>query len=241
MKKLVLGSLIAVIASQTAGCIISSGDGDAVITANWSLKQVATGQIIPCPPGTTTAAVYSQPVDNANQPIGSPIIDLFDCDDNTGRTAPLPPDVYLSWVSLTSEGGANVFATSLSAFVDVVDSDKTFTTTILNDGGYFELDWDLVDAQTNAPLACADISDLGGIGVVSTQVANMSMFKDHKFDCQDHHGITEGLLRGAYTVSVDAMNRANQSISPAPTVLTNRVIGEKNAVTDLGTVTVRVN
>jgi hypothetical protein len=236
MKKLVLGSLIAVIAS-TAGCVVNE---DAVITANWSLKQEATGQIISCPPGTTTAAVYSQPVDSSNRPVGSPIIDLFDCDDNSGQTAPLPPDVYQTWVELTSEGGANVYARSLSAFVDVLDSDKTFTTTLLNDGGYFELDWDLVDAQTNAPLACADVTDLGGVGVVSTQVANMSMFKDDKFDCDDHHGITAGLLRGAYTVSIDAMNRADQSITPQSVVLTNRVIGERNTVTDLGTVTIPV-
>ncbi|MDB4960600.1 MAG: hypothetical protein JWP01_599 [Myxococcales bacterium] len=236
MKKLVLGSLIAVI-SQTAGCVVTE---DAVITANWSLKQEATGQIIPCPPGTTTAAVYSQPVDSSNRPVGSPIIDLFDCDDNSGRTLPLPPDVYQTWVELTSEGGGSVYARSISAFVDVLDSDKTFTTTILNDGGYFELDWDLVDASTNAPLECADISDNGGVGVVATSVANMSMFKDTTFDCEDHHGITKGLLQGAYTVSIDAMNRAGQSISPQSVVLTNRVIGERNTVTDLGTVTVPV-
>jgi hypothetical protein len=258
MKKLVLGSLMAVVVSQAAGCIITSGGGeDAVITANWSLKQQASGQIIPCPPGTTTASIYSQPV-NINEPIvgriedykpwntafttfGSPIIDLYDCDDNSGRTAPLPPDVYQVWVQLESENGGTVYARSQSGFVDVIDIDKTFSTTLLNDGGYFQFDWDLRDAANNAPLNCADIPELGGVGAVSTSVANPSMFLDDKFDCEDGTGMTGGLLQGAYTVSVDALDMSDRSISPAPTNLTNRTIGPKNAVTDLGTVMVLVN
>ena len=242
MKKLVLGSLMAIVVSQAAGCIITSGEEDAVITANWSLKQQATGQSIPCPPGTTNAVVYSQAVDLSFRPVGSPIIDRFidQCDDHSGRTAPLPPDVYQVWVQLESASGS-VYARSLSAFVDVIDADKTFTTTILNDGGYFQLDWDLVDAGNNAPLNCSDIPEIGGVGAVSTSVANPSMFFDDKFDCADGTGITGGLLQGAYTVSVDALDMSDRSISPAPTNLTNRVIGDKNTVTDLGTVTVRVN
>jgi hypothetical protein len=232
---------MAVVVSQAAGCIITSGEEDAVITANWSLKQIASGQIIPCPPGTTTAAIYSQAVDTLYRPIGSPIIDLYDCDDNSGRTAPLPPDVYQVWVQLESEGGGNVYARSLSQFIDVIDVDKSFSTSILNDGGYFQFDWDLRDAANNAPLDCADIPELGGVGAVSTSVANPNMFVDDKFDCEDGTGITDGLLQGAYTVSVDALDMSDRSISPAPTNLTNRVINSQNAVTDLGTVMVLVN
>lgn len=241
MKKLVLGSLVAVLASQAAGCIITTADEDAVITANWSLKQQSTGQIITCPPGTTTAAVYSQPVDGANNPIGSPIIDLFDCDDNSGRTAPLPPDVYQVWVSLTSEGGGSVYATSLSAIVDVIDTDKTFTTTLLNDGGYFQLTWDLVDSQTSAPLTCATaLAD--GVGVVSTLVSNPQSFVDDKFTCEDHYGITGGLLQGTYTVAVDAFQdgAGGGAIGPA-TTLSNKVIGPRNAVTNLGNVQIGID
>ncbi len=232
---------MAVVVSQAAGCIITSGDEDAVITANWSLKQQATGQIISCPPSTTTAAIYAQAVDLDFRPVGSPFIDLFDCNDNSGRTAPLPPDVYQVWVQLESEGGGTKYATSLSAFVDVVDQDKTFTTTLLNDGGYFQFDWDLVDAGNNAPLTCGQIAEIGGVGAVSTSVANPAMFFDDKFDCVDGTGVTGGLLQGAYTVSVDALDMSDRSISPAPTNLTNRVIGDRNQVTDLGTVVVRVN
>ena len=240
MKKLVLGSLMAVVVSQAAGCIITSGEEDAVITANWSLKQQATGQTISCPPSTTTAAIYSQPVDTAFRPVGNPIIDLYNCNDNSGRTAPLPPDVYQVWVQLESEAGGNVYARSLSAFVDVIDVDKTFSTTLLNDGGYFQFDWDLVDAGNNAPLTCAQIPEIGGVGAVSTSVANPAMFFDDKFDCQDGTGITGGLLQGNYTVSVDALDMSDRSISPAPTNVSG-TIRDKNQVTDLGTIVVRVN
>lgn len=241
MKKLVLGSLMAVVVSQAAGCVITSGDEDAVITANWSLKQQATGQTLSCPPGTTSASIYSQPVDLDYRPVGSPFIDIFFCDDNSGRTAPLPPDVYQVWVQLESTSGGSVYARSLSAFVDVIDQDKTFTTTILNDGGYFQFDWDLVDAANGAPLTCGQIAEIGGVGAVSTSVANNTMFFDDKFDCDAGTGITGGLLQGAYTVAIDALDRSDRSISPMPTTLTNRVIDDRNGVTDLGTVMVRVN
>jgi hypothetical protein len=233
--------LVAVLVSQAAGCIITSDDEDAIITANWSLKQQSSGQLIPCPPGTTTAAVYSQPVDGANNPIGSPIIDLFDCDDNSGRTAPLPPDVYQVWVALTSEGGGSTYATSLSAIVDVINTDKTFSTTILNDGGYFQLTWDLVDSQTAAPMTCAT-ADADGIGVVSTLVSNTSSFVDDKFTCEDHYGITGGLLQGAYTVAVDAFQDGPTGGAIGPTTtLTNKTIGPRNAVTNLGNVQIQID
>jgi hypothetical protein len=238
MKKLVLSSLMTLLVSQAAGCIITSGEEDATILAQWSLKQQASNQIITCPPNITTAAVYSQEVDTSYRPIGQPIIDLYDCNDNSGRTAALAPSVYQVWVELTSEGGGTVHARSLSAFVDVIDEDKTFTTTLLNDGGYFQLDWSLVNSNTNAPMSCAEAAATG-VGVISTLVSNQSTFKDDKFTCEDGTGITGGLLGGTYTVAVDAFD-AGGSISPAPVNLTNKVIGDRNQVTDLGAVTIPV-
>ncbi len=250
MKNLVYGSLMAVLVSQAAGCIITSdGEEDAVITANWSIKNAGTNEVVPCPPGTTTAAVYSQAVNASNQPVGSPIIDLFDCDDNSGQTAPLPPDVYQVWVELTSEGGGMKYATSTkwpaglddldrNDIVDVRDADKTFSTTLLADGGYFSVQWDLVDAATNAPLTC-DEALADGVGVISTSVSNPSSFVDDKFNCEAGFGITGGLLQGTYTVKVDAMEN-NQSIGDAPT-LTNKTIRNANQITDLGLVMIPID
>ena len=154
---------MAITVSQAAGCIITSDDGGsnyALITANWSLKSAA-GQTLTCPPGTTTAAVYSQAVDTSYRLVGSPFIDLYDCDAGHGNSAPLPPDVYQEWVELTSEGGGSVYATSTSLneaagtedypdgwFVNVLDVDQEFRTTIYADGGYFQFDWNLVDTAT---------------------------------------------------------------------------------------------
>ncbi len=278
MKQIVLGNALALFALQLGGCIIEDGedpfcgdgivdpgedcDGganctatctlpveDALITANWSIKSASTNQVLSCPPNITTAAVYSQPVNDDNEPVGQAIIDLFDCVDNTGTTDPLPADVYQVWVSLTSDGGGQVYATSTkwpagiadadrNDIVDVRTSDKTFSTTLLEDGGYFALSWDLVDAQNNAPLTCAQaMSD--GVSVISTSVANPNSFVDDVFNCEAGFGITGGLLQGTYTVQVAALEN-EQSIGDAMT-LTNKVIRNANQITDLGLVVIPVD
>lgn len=235
MKKLVLSSLMTVLVSQAAGCVISSGEEDALITAQWDLRSLAMNASIAYPPGVTTAAVYSQPVDANFRPVGSPIIDLFDVEDDAGTTAPLPPDVYQVWVELTSEGGSNVHARSLSAFVDVIDEDKTFTTSIFEDGGYFQLSWNLVDAG-GAPASCAETN---GIGVLST-LTGPNTFRDDKFDCEDGGGITAGLLAGTYTVEVTALGADDGSIGRAP-LMSGEVIMDRNQVEDLGTTTITLD
>jgi hypothetical protein len=243
MKKLVLGSLLAVLVSQAAGCIITSSD-DAVISASWSLQTTA-GQQLTCPPGTTTAAVYAQAVDLDYRLVGTPFIDLFDCDDHFGNSAPLPPDVYQVWVELTSEGGGNVYATSTSLnessatddyFVDVLDFDQTFKTTILEDGGYFQFDWDLRNAA-NQPITCGGVAK---VAILSTSVTNQNMSFDDRFPCEKQYGLTGGLLNGGYTLEVSAANAGGQGLGPQTEIL-NRPIAPKNKVTDLGTVMVRVD
>lgn len=231
MKKLVLSSLMTVLVSQAAGCIITSSSEDAVITAQWSLKSQASNQIIPYPPNITTAAVYSQELDTAYRPIGQPIIDLFDVENNRGTTAPLPPSVYQVWVELTSEGGSQVHARSLSTIVDVIDTDKTFTTTILEDGGYFQLAWNIANGT------CAGAA---GVGAVSTSASNNQVFFDDKFNCEDGAGVTGGLLAGTWHVAVDVLGPDDGAISET-VLLENRVIGNRNQVTDLGTVSLTLD
>lgn len=246
MKKLVLGSLMAVVVSQAAGCIITSSE-DAVINAQWDLK-TTSGTLLSCPPGTTTAAVYAQPVDTNYNLVGSPYIDLYDCDVGVGNSAPLPPDVYQVWVELTSEGGGNVYATSTSLneasatddyFVDVLDFDQTFKTTILSDGGYFQFDWDLRDTATNAPLSCAE-GAVSKVAMLSTSVTNGNNSFDDRFPCDKQYGLTGGLLQGAYTLEVSAADSAGRGLGPQ-TELLNRPVNGPNRVTDLGSITVHVD
>ena len=103
MKKLVLASLIALAASQAAGCIITSGDdtgSDAFISATWQLRSEATNTQATCPPGFDTAALYNQPVDANGNNAGPVIVDLFNCADGAGTSAPLAPTTYLTWVEI---------------------------------------------------------------------------------------------------------------------------------------------
>lgn len=248
MKKLVLGSLMAVLVSQAAGCIITTNEDEyALITAQWDLQNTA-GQSLTCPPGTTTAAVYAQAVDTNYNLVGSPFIDLYDCDIGIGNSDPLPPDVYQVWVELTSESGANVYATSTSLneaspteeyFVNVLDFDQTFKTTLLSDGGYFQFDWDLRDSVTNAPLSCAT-GAVSKVAILSTSVTNGNNSFDDRFLCDKQYGLTGGLLQGAYTLEVSAADSAGRGLGPQTEIL-NRVVNGPNRVTDLGTVMVRVD
>jgi hypothetical protein len=234
--------LIALAATQAAGCIITSGDDtgdDAFISATWQLRNEATNSTATCPPTFDTAALYNQPVDSAGAPIGSPIIDLFNCSAGAGTSAPLPPTTYLTWVEIANHDNTSVYAKSLSAFVDVTVSDKTFNTQILVDGGYFQVQWALQGASSNQPLTCATAGAAGGVEAVGTDVSNPNNSNSDIFDCEDLRGITAGYTEGSYTISVAALNAADQSIGTAP-ALTNKVIQNANRVTDLGTVTIPI-
>jgi hypothetical protein len=233
-------SLIALAASQAAGCIITSGDdtGDAFISATWQIRSEAQNIEVGCPPGFDTAALYNQPVDANGNNAGPVIVDLFDCAAKAGTSAPLPPTTYLTWIEITDHNNTNVYAKSLSAYVDVTVSDKTFNAQILDDGGYFQLSWDLIGAQTNAPLSCASAGVTGGIEAVATEVANPNNFASDIYDCEDHTGITAGYTAGTYTIRVDAFTTGNQTLGGVD--LTNKTILDRNRVTDLGTIQIPI-
>lgn len=242
MKRFALASLIALVASQAAGCIITSGDDgeDAFISATWSLRSEATNSEVPsCPPNIDTAALYNQPVDANGNNNGPVIIDLFDCSAKGGTSAPLPPTLYLTWIELTNANNTQVYAQSLSAFVDVTTSDKTFNAQILTDGGYFQLQWGLVDSGTNAPLSCAQ-ANADGVESIGALVSDPNMSNSDIFPCEDGSGITAGYTAGTYTVSVHAVDTADAQLGDS-VVLANKTIQSPNKVTDLGTVMVPID
>jgi cysteine-rich repeat protein len=222
----------------SAACTLESTGNDAYITVNWQLRNIVTNTTTACPAGYDTAAVYAQPVNASGTPTGSVIVDLFDCAANAGTTAPLPPALYLVWVEIANTNNTAVYAKSLSALVDVTTSDKTFATQILNDGGYFALAWMLRGATSNNTLTCAQAA-ADGVETIATDVSSSSNSASDIFACEDGSGVTAGFSAATYTVSVAALNTADQSIGTAPT-LTNKVIAPKNAVTDLGTITIPI-
>ena len=239
MKNVVLGSFIALTAIAATACTTTTTTDTALISADWSLKTAAHGSAT-CPPGFDTAALYNQEVNPTTlAPIGQPFIDLFDCVAGHGTSAPLPPAVYQTWVEITNTNNTSVYAQSLSAIVDVTITDKTFSADILVDGGYFDLAWNLVGASTNAPLTCAQAGATGGVEAISTMVSGTGMAFTDRYSCEDHQGITSGLPAATYTVSVDALNSADQAVSE-PTVLTNQTIRAPNKVTTIPTLMIRI-
>ena len=240
MKKLVLGSLLLfAVATQATGCIITSDDDAdlATITADWSIKTTA-GSNATCPPGFNTVALYNQLLDSSNRPLGSPVIDLFDCAAFHGISDPLDPGVYQSWIEVTSGGGGTVYAQSTSAIVDVTVADKTFGAVILTDGGYFEIDWDLRGKVSNQALQCSQVSGISAVEVLST-INGPGQSVTDKFNCEDHHGITAGMLQGSYTVAVQAL-MGNGSLGAAPELL-DKTVASPNKVTDLGNVIIAID
>jgi len=234
--------MLAAIVSQTTGCIISSDDDpfeDAFITADWSFRNIGTNTTTGCPAGFGTVALHNQEIDIDDRPIGLPIIDLFDCIDQRHESAPLDPVVYETWIEVTSGGGALLYAESLSQIIDVTLDDKTFNTEILNDGGYFQVAWNLRGRQTNAPLQCRDVANLDGVEIIST-VTGGTQFAVTKFDCESGLDISDGLLQGSYTVSIDAFETGGGALGP-PVNLANRIVDDRNDVTDLGTVNLLID
>jgi hypothetical protein len=242
MKKLVLLSLIAALASQATGCIISSGDdtsgSDVNITATWDIKSVS-GAPVGCPAGFDTAALYSQEIDANYNNVGPAVVDLFDCTAADAVSDPLNPTTYYSWIQIENHDGSSVYAATVDAFIDLTTTNKTFSADILSDGGYFQMTWQLTVG--GVPSSCAANADVAGVEALSTEVGNSNNSASDIFKCSDHYGVTAGLLAGTYTVSVDALNAANQAIGTNSTVLTNQTVKTQNQVTNLGTVSIELN
>src|SRR5687767_5247456 len=144
MNKLALAGLIAALAS---GCVVREDPyyeyEDATITGEWSFMNIATDSRTGCPQNFGTVRMISQPLDGRLRPIGEPFIDLFDCVDGRHTSAFMPPDIYEVWLEVVTDGGGTMYAQSTSKIVDVIERDALFAATILNDGGYFVLDWQL--------------------------------------------------------------------------------------------------
>jgi hypothetical protein len=259
MNKLALATVMTTLISQAAGCIIqddrnlgggiddggfgSGGGGQggevATISARWSLHNMIDGAATACPAGFDTVQVIALPVDDNGDATAEPSIDLFDCKARTGISTDLVPDVYQVWIEVRSRDLTTLYAQSLSQVIDVREADQGFSADILNDGGYFQLAWDLVGKTTKRPLDCAQVAGINAIKAISTSVADAHRAYDDKLTCEDHSTVTGGLLQGTYTISIDAM-AGDKSLGKA-TTLTNKVIEGHNRVTDLGLITIPID
>jgi hypothetical protein len=255
MNKLALATVMTTLISQAAGCIIheernpgggdgSSGGGGgggdvATISARWSLRNMLDGATTACPAGFDTVQLIALPIDANGDAVAEPSIDLFDCKARTGISTNLAPAVYQVWIEVRSHDLATLYAQSLSQVLDVRQTDESFSVDVLNDGGYFQLSWDLVGKATNRPIDCAQVAGIDALDVISTSVADARRAYDDQLVCADHGAVTSGLLQGSYTITINAM-AGDTSLGKA-TTLTNKVIEGKNRVTDLGMIIIPID
>jgi hypothetical protein len=247
---------IGLVASQAAGCIISSDSSQTGhVSATWHVDSVsAAGTVSPtsCPAGIDTAALYTVAATSDGTAISTCtvangtdcFIDLFNCDDNAGISSALPAQNYLTWINLTNHDGSQIYATSTAEFVDITNVDMNFDTEILVDGGYFKLSWSLKGASSQAALTCSQTAASsaagGSVEVASTLSSNASILLTDKFNCEDHFGYSAPLPWGSWNITIDALNSSDAAISDS-TTLNNQVIGSMpNTITDLGHIVIPI-
>src|SRR5690606_13932054 len=150
---------------------------------------------------------------------------LFDCIDDRNFSDPLAPGVYETFVSVTSDGGASIYADSLAAIVDVRSADKTFVTEIVDNGGYFKIGWNLRDEVTNEPLLCGVNLDIDGIEIDATLLGPQDLVVD-QFDCERGFDFSAAIMEGTYSVDVSAFMDAQPDdvLVGEPVTLTNQVM-----------------
>jgi hypothetical protein len=131
---------------------------------------------------------------------GITYIDLYDCVDGDGITAPLPAGDYLLWVNILDVGDNRI----AQSFYDRVTVSPNTTTVveefyILRDEAFFYASWELVD-QNDSPLTCAQFG-ADGVSILATLVGPNTA-TDDIFDCVDGEGYTEPLPLGEYEIVV---------------------------------------
>jgi len=242
-----LATVSTVLASQVlaSSCVIevssleSDGTGEvAAISARWSLRNMIDGAVTDCPAGFDTVEVITQAIDGSGAPVEEPTVDLFDCRHGAGISSALVPDIYQVWLEVRSHDLSELYAQSLSQVLDVRRLDQQLYADILNDGGYFQLSWDLVGASSGQPLGCSQ-AGLDTIATISTTIADPRRAYDDAFTCESHAAVSGGLLQGSYTITIDAV-AARRSIGRVAS-LTNQVIYGQNRVTDLGHILIPIN
>lgn len=215
----------------------SEGGGGAQITAAWTFRDFPD-TVTACPAGFNTIAHYNQLLDANGQASGQPVIDLYDCVDNTNFTDALTPGVYQSWLESTDDSGANVYAQSTSVILDVTTQDASFEAAIFNDAGYFAFGWSLVASSNGSPVTCAQ-AQADGVEIIST-VTNGTAGVTDQFNCEDGFGVTAALLAGSYTVSIDAFQDGGPALTE-PVTEPNQIVQDRNRVTSLGDFVLRVS
>lgn len=206
-----------------------------VITAKWTIENVAGAQLV-CPVGYTKASLHAVLLDANGVPVGpcegptaTCVVTDFACADGVGESVGAAPGHYRAWLEILDDKGLDAFAVSLSYDLDLTQTDQTFRTKILTDGGWAHITWTLTGAQSGQLLSCAD-AGVAGVELIST-VSGTSNSNVDQFSCTDGSGYAM-LAAGKYVWSSDAFNSANQAVANAPSI--TGTMPDHNAQLELG-------
>lgn len=228
MKTLLLTSLLAPLAT---GCIITTdGQTEEVgyINTEWSFH-AADGTELGCPDGFPTVEVTA-----VSRFDGLQFIDLYDCE-RRAASAPYPVDEYDVTIALTTDSGRDEYAHSLTRTVDIFVNDASVGEDFIHDGGRILFDWVLVDADTNADLAC---NTAGNPRAIKVEAATADAAFTTELACGDGFGVSNPLLAGTYTATFSAINQAGQPLGAPQTK--NVALQDRNDYDDLGTITLPI-
>ncbi len=226
MKNLVLTALVFGVGLLATGCELTT------ISPSWELQdwndQTETAVTASCRSDSNTIKFYALPAGDTNP--DNAITDLFNCTDGGGTTADLPADSYTTWVELTSDDDAVLYAQSGSVPVSVaVGGDEPVNFLFQVNRGYTHAAWSLT--YNGLPATCtAPRTDIAGVAFDETGTG-ASLTPD-TFDCADLQGTTFPLPLDNYTVAIAAIDSTDAAVSAAATETVNLTYG--NQLVDVG-------
>ncbi|MCE9580584.1 MAG: hypothetical protein K8W52_46115 [Deltaproteobacteria bacterium] len=202
MKNLVLSALVFGAGLLATGCELTT------ISPSWQLQdwndQTETVTAASCRTDSNTIKFYALPAGDTNP--DNAITDLFNCTDGSGTTADLPADSYTTWVELTSDDNAILYAQSGSVPVSVsAGGDAPVDFAFQANRGYTHASWSLMQGGTAT--SCSAHPDIAGIEFLATGTG--AALTPDTFDCADLQGTTFPQPIDTYTLHVGAINSAN--------------------------------
>lgn len=230
MKKLVLTALVFGTGLLATGCEVTT------FSPSWQLQdwndQTETVVAGSCRTDSNTMKFYALPSGDTNP--DNAITDLFNCTDGGGTTADLPAGSYTTWVELTSDDNAVLYAQSGSVQASVaVGGDEPVNFAFQVNRGYTYATWSLTVGST--PTTCAAHPEVAGVAFDATGTG-ASLTPD-TFDCADMQGTSFPIPIDNYTVSIAAIGAGN----PGPKIGTEFNVPDVkvqygNQVADMGDV-----
>lgn len=209
------------------------------IAAQWSFRTLPSGAA-DCPAGFPTVRLVAQPIDASDAPAGGAVVTALACADGMG-VGEHAVGRYQASIEVAEGPGdaAAVYARSLPEVVDLTSNDGALVAELITNGGYFRVAWQLRGATSGAQLTCAQ-AGAAKIQVTAKRVGQVQGVAE-KFDCVDGAAVTAPLAAGAYGTVLKAFDDALPAVERGASVEVPGDIAERNAVTDLATVTISVS